>query len=204
MNTTDIPDLISTAEVLEWTAPDELANVINQRHSQRMADAIAELRLARVCFQSAEDGCTKLQVENEDLQIANRQQAAEIERLRADRDRILAQSNCYAAKIERLQPDLDNAHQTIAKLQLDIGILNGRLIERTEAMGERQREYLDRARKAETALGHIVGMINEAVGHLECVRCLDSSDTMFKRDALRLLGDAIKTAAICNPNPDQK
>lgn len=117
---------------------------------------------------------------------------------------LTAERNAYAAKIERLQPELDNAHQTIAKLQLDVGILNGRLIERTEAMLAKQAELLDRARKAEAAINHMACAITWAVGNLESVRCLEPSDTMFKRDALRLLGDAIKAAAICTPNPDQK
>jgi chromosome segregation ATPase len=116
---------------------------------------------------------------------------------------LIAERNTYAAKIERLQPELDNAHQAIAKLQLDVGILNGRLIERTEGMGERQREYLDRARKAEAAIERMACAITWAISNLESVRCLDSSDTMFKRDAIRLLGDAIKTAANCGQSADK-
>lgn len=129
----DIPDLVSAGDPKIY-GPAFILERINQRHRQRVAE-----------ITSQRDGAA-----DEGLRLRGLldTKADEIERLRADRDRILAQSNCYGAKIERLQPELDTAHQTIAKLQLDVGILNGRLIERTEAMLERQREEIQRTRQA--------------------------------------------------------
>ncbi len=50
---------------------------------------------------------------------------------------------------ERALSERDAALAEIERLKLDIGIFNGRLIERTEALLAKQREYLDRARAAE-------------------------------------------------------
>ena len=53
------------------------------------------------------------------------------------------------------------------RLKLDVGILNGRLIERTEAMGGRQREYLDRARKAESVAREAVSLLEDMAAAFE-------------------------------------
>jgi len=128
----ELPDLVSPSDITTIDSAHDIADRINRRYRERFVGLSAEL---------AEQRRLK-------------------EHVRIDRDRVLAERNTYASKIERVLPVLDEAHQTIAKLQLDVGILNGRLIERTEAMGERQREYLDRARKAES-------VAREALGHLE-------------------------------------
>lgn len=50
---------------------------------------------------------------------------------------------------DRMQAERDAALAEVERLKLDNAILNGRLIERTEALLAKQREYLDRARAAE-------------------------------------------------------
>lgn len=200
MNTTDIPDiyfpdLVSSTDRrtkrLAAALGPSLIHDVNRRYHERMAEFVEERRRMRADHEAVRRQANSFE--------------DDFEKLRQERNKARAERNTYAAKIERLQPELDNAHQTIAKLQLDVGILNGRLIERTDAMGERQREYMDRARKAEAAVGHMVRLINEAVSHLEATRCLDSSDTMFKRDALRALRYALDAAALeKTPNPDQE
>lgn len=122
----DIPDLVSPSMMTIIDSAQVIADKINCRHRERMADVLFSLTEAR-----------------------------------SERDHLQAERNAYAEKIERLQPELDNAHQTIAKLQLDVGILNGRLIERTEAMGERQREYLDPARSAESVAREAIAKFEE-------------------------------------------
>lgn len=49
----------------------------------------------------------------------------------------------------QMQNERDAALAEVERLKLDNAILNGRLIERTEALLAKQREYLDRARAAE-------------------------------------------------------
>lgn len=63
----------------------------------------------------------------------------------------------YEEKVRQLEARMLELKQENDRLRGDIGVMNGRLLERTETMLERQKELLDRARRAEARVKRLDG-----------------------------------------------
>lgn len=166
MNPPTISDIVTEAELWNSLGIADAATAINARHRERMAEVIKELDDLKFALACQAPWDAKAQ----GLLDAGRWAGhtciegcvTELEETRAYRDQLQSDLNTRAS-------ERDAARAEIERLKLDIGILNGRLIERTQTMLARQRESLDEARKARSVaskaldlLGHIIEVFRNA------------------------------------------
>jgi hypothetical protein len=194
MSTPTIPDLVTFRELHgKWTSAGRAAivDLINARHRVRMIEAIN----GRANLEFALDRQQPWNEKAQELLDAGRWAGhtliegcvTELAETRAYRDQLEADLNARTS-------ERDAALAEVERLKLDNGILNGRLIERTDCLLTRQRESLDEARKARSIARRALEYI-DSLADLLTQLSKDRRYTSKDREAVAKCADRVRENA---------